>query len=334
MKAFFRHIALPLLLLALALPAAAQGVKGGSSARFRRAEAALSADSLHRAVAFFSGPLCNGRRAGSEGVLEAARYLRDAFRQRGLKPLDQDYLLPFELPDGGTGYNVSAALPGSSGRWIVVGANLDHLGRLSGVLYPGADMNASGVAGLIGLSDLFHDLIGQGHLFNKGIILVGFDGKEQNLAGSTYWVKSLTCGLLRNPETGRAIHPQDIDLMINLDQIGSSLAPGASGREDYLIALTGSTTSARMKTLQRINEQENLNLELIPDYYGSADFTRIFYRRISDQRPFLEKGIPAVMFTSGITDHSKKPTDRAGSLNYPLLRRRLLLIYYFLVNQL
>lgn len=326
MNAFFRHILLLPLLLTPALPAAGQA--------HRTAESALSADSLRSAVAYLAGPSCNGRRAGTEGALEAARYLGEAFRRRGLKALGEDFLLPFPLEGGATGHNVAAALPGRSTKWIVVGACLDHLGELGGTLYPGADMNASGVAGLIGLADLFASLRDRGERFEKGLILVGFDGKEQNLAGSTYWVKCLSCGLIQAPGTGSPIHPGDIALMINLDQIGSTLVPGDSGRKDYLIALTGSTSSPRLKTLAAINERENLNLEILPDYYGSADFTRLFYSRISDQRPFLEKGIPAIMFTSGITEHSKKPSDREGTLSYPMLRRRLLLIYYYLVDQL
>ena len=324
MNAFFRHTLLPGLLLTLATAAAGQS--------FRTAEQALSADSLRAAVCYLSGPDCNGRRTGTEGALQAARYLGEALRQRGFKPLDEGYLLPFAI-EGGTGYNVAAALPGTGeGGWIVVGANIDHLGELGGTLYPGADMNASGVAGLIGLADLFARARETGCSFGKGIILAGFDAKEQNLAGSTRWVRLLSAGLLRHPDTGAPIHAEDISLMVNLDQIGSTLAPGPSGREDYLIVLTGSTTSPRLKAIGAINEKENLNLDLLPDYYGSADFTRLFYRRISDQRPFLEKGIPAVMFTSGITDNSKKPADREDTLSYPMLRRRILLVYYYLAS--
>ena len=67
-------------------------------------------------------------------------------------------------------------------------------------------------------------------------------------------------------------------------------------------------------------------LDLSYDYYGSEAFTDVFYRRISDQRWFLEAGIPAVMFTSGITEHTNKTSDTPATLDFELLSRRISLI--------
>ena len=64
--------------------------------------------------------------------------------------------------------------------------------------------------------------------------------------------------------------------------------------------------------------------------YGSKDFTKLFYRRISDQRVFLEHNIPAVMFTSGITLLNNKPTDNPASLDYEVLKDRVRLIFRYL----
>ena len=109
--------------------------------------------------------------------------------------------------------------------------------------------------------------------------------------------------------------------MISLDQLGSSLAPLHKDRPDYLIALGGSAWRAGL-------EKANLGprLDLGYDYYGSRNFTDLFYRRVGDQRWFLEAGIPAVMFTSGITEHTNKVTDTPDTLNYPLLEQRIALI--------
>ena len=44
----------------------------------------------------------------------------------------------------------------------------------------------------------------------------------------------------------------------------------------------------------------------------------------------MEHGIPAVMFTSGITLLNNKPADTPDSLDYEVLRDRVRLIFYWL----
>ena len=117
--------------------------------------------------------------------------------------------------------------------------------------------------------------------------------------------------------------------MVNLDLLGSSLAPVSAARPDYLIALGGGPYRMALESAAR-----GPRLDLTYDYYGSETFTEIFYRRVSDQRCFLEAGIPAVMFTSGITQHTNQVTDTPATLDYDLLRRRIDLIATWLRGQL
>lgn len=55
----------------------------------------------------------------------------------------------------------------------------------------------------------------------------------------------------------------------------------------------------------------------------------IFYR-LSDQQSFTEIGVPALLFTSGITKLTNKEGDNVQSLNLEVLRKRIELIYRFL----
>ena len=86
--------------------------------------------------------------------------------------------------------------------------------------------------------------------------------------------------------------------------------------------------------LAAANNRERLNLDLGFSYYGSRDFTKIFFRRICDQRPFLEAGIESVLVTSGITLNNNKPYDNAASLDYDVFRKRVILLYYWLIRSL
>ena len=88
--------------------------------------------------------------------------------------------------------------------------------------------------------------------------------------------------------------------------------------------------SGRRSTLEAANRDQGIGLELGYDYYGSKDFTNLFYRRVSNQRVFLEHNIPAVMFTSGITFNNNKTSDTPETLDYALMRKRIQIIFYWL----
>ena len=51
---------------------------------------------------------------------------------------------------------------------------------------------------------------------------------------------------------------------------------------------------------------------------------------MSDQRVFVDNGIPAVFFTSGITMNTNKTRDTAENLNFEVLHKRIRLIYHWL----
>lgn len=332
MKRFFTTF---LLAATLLLGAGGTAVaQSGGVPHAKNGEVAFDAKALRKDIDSLCGPACNGRRMGTPGGKHAADYIARRMQDLGLKPLKgTSYELPFTLSDEVHGYNVAGIFPGQSDKYVVVGAHFDHLGRLDGKLYPGADKNASGVGAMLAIGNMVRKMISLGKNYNKGLILVAFDGKEMNLAGSEAFVQTLKDGTLKNPSTGNAIRLQDVSLMINLDILGSTLSPADGGREDYLIVLTGANAYLHSSIRAR-NEGEHINLELIGSYYGSEDFTRLFYKRVSDQKAFLEGSIPAVMFTSGITMNTNKPADTPETLDYAVLRRRILLIYYFLAARL
>ena len=76
-----------------------------------------------------------------------------------------------------------------------------------------------------------------------------------------------------------------------------------------------------------------IGLDLGFSYYGSENFTKLFYR-LSDQRVFVDNRIPAVMFTSGITMNNNKTWDKASTLNMEILHKRINLIYHWTIMML
>lgn len=262
---------------------------------------------LRAEVSFLCDSLCAGRAFGSPGEQMATFYLLRQLRDAGLRTTVQSFAL-----QGRYGHNIVAVTPGWFRRYIIVGAWFDGLGSLGGRLYPGADANASGVAALLDLARQLPALC-RGEV---GLVFVAFDGHHADQAGAYAFLQ-------------RFAGQYPPILMINLDQIGSSLAPVRKSRPDYLIALGGDPYRF---SLERANAGPGLDLSY--DYYGSAGITDMFYRRISEQRWFLDAGIPSVMFTSGITEHTNKVTDTPRTLDYSLLLRRIDLVAAWIRAQL
>ena len=322
-------IGFSLLLVLWTIPLAAQ--RKGYVISPRNGESALSEASVRETVRQLTDPEAGGRATGTEGGKKAAFWLESQFRKAGLQPLGGAYLHAFQTDKGLPGRNVIGLVPGAgpASRFILVMAHFDNLGILDGTLYPGADSNASGVAALLEVGRMFVRMNACGKSYADGIILVALDGKEQSLSGAGHLLRSLQEGHLTLPGGDRTLGPDDIRLVVNLDQMGSTLAPLTKGNPQYLMMLS-EAASGRRESALAVNKAQGLDLELAWDYYGSKDFTKLFYRRISDQRPFLEAGIPAVMFTSGITMNNNKPWDDADSLDYPVLMRRIRLVFYYL----
>ena len=256
-------------------------------------------EELRLEVEFFADSLLAGRAMGSPGAQAATFYLVRQLRDAGLQATVQSF-----IADGRIGHNVVAVTPGHFSKYVVVSAYLDGLGTLDGTLYPGADANASGLAALLALAREFND----GRERMTGLVFVAFDGHNADLSGSRAFL-----------ERYRGLYP--ISLMVNLDILGSTLAPVKKDRPNYLMALGGREFWFNLESASF-----HADIDLTFDYYGSEAFTRIFYRQVSDQRWFLEAGIPSVMFTSGITMNTNKAADTPDTLDYDILDRRIRLI--------
>ena len=318
-----------LLLLTLATFAAAQPQVRFISAR--EAEPVATEAGLRARVEFLTDSLLTGRASGTPGSIHAQAAIAREFAAAGLLPASGTWFHGFRTVSGAPAHNVLGFLPGSGDKYVVVAAHFDHIGTLSGSLYPGADSNASGVAALLTLTRMFQKMKELGKTYSHNLVFVALDGKEQSLSGSHHLWNEIAGGLLRDPRTGRTLSPGDIDRMVNIDQVGGTEAPLKSKRPDYLMMLS-EADNGRRDALLIANMSPEVSLDVAFDYYGSKDFTRVFYRTISDQKPFLDNGIPSVMFTSGITLRNNKTSDNADSLDYGILRRRVLAMFYYLVR--
>lgn len=266
-------------------------------------------DTLQARLKFLTSWKCAGRATGTEGADVAANWIEDHFQRIGLKISNIKF-------NGGR--NIMGLLEaGDSLPTIIVMAHYDGVGSLNGKLYPGADSNASGVVAMVSLAEMLKAMQSYGKKMRTNILFVATDGKSNDMAGA-----KMLYAMTRS---------KDVPMVINIDQIGSSLSPIHEGKEDYLIML--SDQGVHRSILSRMNSKYGLNLDLGFDYYGSEDFTKLFYRNLCEQKVFLDHGRKAVMFTSGITMNNNKPSDTLASLNLEVLKKRICLIFQWLNYQ-
>lgn len=282
--------------------------------------------------------ICEGRGSGQRGGGIAALWLQREFENIGLMKMSGGYAHAVKLNDGKYGRNIIGMLPGSKAttrdRYVIVGAHYDHLGTLEGKMYPGADANASGTAALLSLAEMLSEYRNGGKTHDSNVIFVAFDAKEHDMAGSKALWRMIENGQLRDPQSGKTITKDKIALMVNIDQIGCTISPLASGRKDYIIMLGNESLKPIKRDMLRIcNRMFAIDMEIDLTYYGSKNFTRMFYR-LSDQRVFIDNGIPAVLFTSGITMNTNKTRDNAQTIDTEILRKRIFLMYHWLEKML
>ena len=271
-------------------------------------------------ILFLTQGESDGRATGSRGAYVAKEYIEEKFKEYGLESRGILYYQPFREKSV-TGYNIIGEVKASvkSSEYIIIGAHYDHLGKIKGKVYPGADDNASGVAALLELGRMFAQMKKDGKFISKNILFIAFDGKEMNMAGSRNFLKV------------SKIHPQNIKCMVNIDQIGSTFAPPHKDPNYVLVLGSNTVEEWAAQKIDMSNRTAHLNLDIDYTFYNSEAFYKIFYT-LSDHHSFAQAGIPAVFFTSGITNNTYKETDTEQTISYPVLTNRIKLIFHFVYN--
>ncbi len=246
-------------------------------------------------VEFLSDTLCAGRKTGSVGASAATFYIIHRLEYMGYDVTVNS----FETPAGTIGRNLIAGSLSGNKAAVLIMAYYDGLGKIGSRLYPGADSNASGVAALLSLAESLKD--------RNDVIFAFVDGHNANMAGAET-LKMATAKLR-------------LRMVVNLDILGSTLAPPDKFWKNYLIILGG---APYQQSFDRLNSDKALHLYY--NYYGSRSFTDLFYRKVSDHKVFFDRGVPVLMFTSGITLNTNREGDTCDTLDYPVFADRVSLI--------
>ena len=176
---------------------------------------------------------------------------------------------------------VPGAHPALASEAIVIGAHYDHLGRADGVVYPGADDNASGTAVVLGLARAFAAAGGA----DRTLVFAFFGAEELGLIGSRHYVS-------------RPPVPLDRTIaMVNFDMVGR-----LQGRS---LNIGGGDSGNRLRTL--VSDAATLDgvaLEIDGSPYGPSDHSR-----------FYSAGVPVLFFYTGGHSDYHRPSDTADKID-------------------
>jgi len=211
--------------------------------------------------------------------------------QTGLEANISVDLQPVELESG----NVIATLKGSDqnlrNEYVVIGAHHDHLGmggegtssraQDTVAVHYGADDNASGVAGVMEISEYMAALSPA-----RSMLFATFGAEEMGLVGSKYLTENAPVDL------------SQVQVMINIDMVGRLT-------DERQLQIGGVGTSPGFKDLlDSINTSYNFKLKYANEGYGP-----------SDHAAFYAKDVPVLFISTGAHTDYHTPSDQLSAIN-------------------
>jgi hypothetical protein len=268
----------------------------------------VDGDRLVRDVETLASAPFEGRAPGTAGSHRARQWIVGRFRELGLSPVRGGYEQTFsfthhsikglmtpgkhytnDYPDAA---NLLGMIEGTAerDRFTVVSAHYDHVGVVDGVLYPGADDNASGVAVMLAAAEYFSQ-----HRPRRSIVFAAFDAEEKGLAGAHYFIEHPPIDLAR------------VAVDVNVDMIGRG------DRNELYVAGTAQTPALRAP-VEAAARGRNLKVLFGHDRPAYLSGRVESWVQSSDHGAFADQGIPFLYF--GVEDHADvhKPTDTADRI--------------------
>lgn len=229
---------------------------------------------------------------------------------------------------------VEGADPVLKDEVVIVSAHYDHEGADGRTIYNGADDNGSGTVALLEIADAYAMAAAAGERPRRTVLLACWGSEERGpLLGAWAYAEQPTRPL------------EQTVAVLNMDMVGRNeeVQVGGGPRFNGLEVQTAESNRNAVNILgysrhpelsaaiERAN-QAGPGLELKMRY----DNNRSNLLRRSDQWPFLQNGVPAVWFHTGLHPDYHTPYDRPEKINYEKMERIARLVYqasWALANQ-
>jgi hypothetical protein len=214
--------------------------------------------------------------------------------------------------------NVIAYLPGTDKKdeYLFLTGHYDHLGKKGNVIWYGADDDGSGTVGVMQMAEAFAAAAKKGKSPRRTIVFMTVSGEEKGLWGSQYYSEH---PLFPLEKTTADLNTDMIGRVDTERQTADSL--------NYVYVIGHDKLSSDLPIINEAANKKSSNITLDYKYDDPADKNMIYYR--SDHYNFARKGVPILFFYDGmlLADYHK-PTDTIEKINFDLMQKRTLMVYY------
>jgi Zn-dependent M28 family amino/carboxypeptidase len=223
--------------------------------------------------------------------------------------------------------NVVAALEGSDpqlkNEWVIVSAHYDHNGADGTQIFNGADDNGSGVVALIEIAEAYALAAKEGRRPKRSILFASWNSEERGLLGAWAYTEQPLSPLT------------SIAAVLNMDMIGRNeeIPVGGGQRFAGLEVQTAESNSnalnlmafSKVPDITAAVEKANGGIGL--DLKKRYDNNSSNLLRRSDQWPFLQRGVPAMGFITGLHPDYHTQYDRPEKINYVKMEKIARLVH-------
>jgi peptidase M28-like protein len=226
-----------------------------------------------------------------------------------------------------TDRNVLGLIEGSDPKlkdeWVLVTAHFDHNGADDAQILNGADDNGSGTVALLEIADAYALAAQQGQRPRRSVLFAAWNSEERGLLGAWAYTEDPPAPLA------------NIAGVLNMDMIGRNeeVQVGGGNRFNGLAVQTAESNAnavnmmgfARAPELAAVVDAANTGIDLdIKKRYDNNSSNLV---RRSDQWPFLQRGVPALGFMTGLHPDYHTIYDRPEKINYAKMEKIARLIY-------
>jgi len=208
-------------------------------------------------------------------------------------------------------------------EWVIVCAHYDHDGADETRIFNGADDDGSGTVGLLEIAEAYAAAARDGKRPRRSVLFAAWNSEERGLLGAWAYAEQPLVPLER------------IVAVLNMDMIGRNEEVPEGGGTRFrgldlqtaesnknAINIIGTARSADMKAaVTRANAAIGLDLKFRYDNNVSNLMRR------SDHWPFLQHGIPALWFHTGLHPDYHTNYDRPEKINYDKMEKVSRLVY-------
>lgn len=228
------------------------------------------------------------------------------------------------VPDRSIVAFMEGADPQLKDEVVIISAHHDHEGADATQVFNGADDNVSGTVAVIDIAEAYALAAKEGQRPRRSVLFAVFGSEERGpLLGS--WAY-----------TERPLRPLDKTVaVLNMDMIGRNMeVPVGGGRR--FNGLEVQSAESNSNSINIIGHSRHPALKAVVESANGAyklqlkmdlDNNRSNLLRRSDQWPFLQRGVPALWFHTGLHPDYHTANDRPEKINYEKMEKIARLVH-------